>query len=188
MRRRGKADAAESRHGAVACGFLHAGRAAGLAHDVPAAHETGRLLGPGEDPLARALHGEEVTNQVFSVRPAHARWRWGLASAIALTDERKRKIGAATFVLDITERMEEQERVDELRDRLIETVNHEVGTPLATICGHVEVMEEQGLDALPDWAQWSVGAISRGARRLTEVAAEIADLADRSQRGPRRRH
>lgn len=151
--------------------------------------EFGQPLGAGEDPLARVFRGEEVANEVFSVKPSHSsRRKWGLASGIILTDERQEKMGAAVFVLDITERREEQERLDELRDRLVETINHEVRTPLATISGHVEVMEERGVESLPDWAQWSIDAISRSAVRLSEVVARISELADQSQRGPRRRH
>ena len=150
--------------------------------------ENGCPLPAGEVPLARALRGERVTNQVFSVQRPGQPTRWGVASGITLTDPRGQTLGAAGFVLDVTARKVERERLDELRDRLVETVNHEIRTPLATILGHVEVIEDSDLDGLPGWAQRSVEAINRSAHRLRHVVEHISELADQSQLGPRRRH
>ena len=150
--------------------------------------ENGCPLPSGADPLARALRGERVTNQVISIQRPGQPTRWGVASGVTLTDSRDRRLGAAVFVLDVTSRQLERQRLDELRDRLVETVNHEVRTPLATIVGQVEILEDRGLDSLPAWARKSVEAINRSAHRLSHVVEHISHLADQSQLGPRRRH
>jgi signal transduction histidine kinase len=150
--------------------------------------EAGRALPAGADPLARALRGERVTNQVISIQRPQRPVRWGVASGIRLTDPREETLGAAVFVLDITERNVERQRLEELRDRLVETVNHEVRTPLATIVGHVEMIEDSLEGELPAWTWRSVEAISRSAHRLRHVVDHISALADRSQQGPRHQH
>lgn len=150
--------------------------------------ENGCPLPAGADPLARVLRGERVTNQVISIQRPGRPIRWGVASGVTLTDAREQTLGAAVFVLDVTDRQLERERLDELRDRLVETVNHEVRTPLATIVGQVEIIEDSDVDSLPAWARRSLEAINRSAHRLSHVVEHISHLADQSQLGPRRRH
>lgn len=145
--------------------------------------EQGRPLPSGADPLARALRGEHLTDHIVSVRRLDGPVRWLSCSAFPLQDPSAKELGAAVFVLDVTTRVAEQHRLNHLRDRLVGMVNHEVRTPLAVIAGHVELLEPAAA-ALPEPAQWSLGAIARGVHRLREVVATISDLADESQSPP----
>jgi len=140
----------------------------------------GQPLAPGTDPLARALRGEDVTGQVVCVHRPGRSVRWLLCNALQLLDDSSSVIGAAVFGLDVTARVAEQRRLDDLRDRLVETVNHEVRTPLATIAGQLELLEEL-VPPLPEPARWSLGAIRRATDRLGEVVDTISELADASQ-------
>lgn len=144
--------------------------------------EQGRRLPRNATPLARTVRGETVTDQVVSVRRPGQPVRWGLANGFQLHGEDHEAIGAAVLVLDITARAEEMRRLDDLRDRLVETVNHEVRTPVAKLKGHVELLED-AVASLPEPVQWSFGAIRRATRRLDDVVATISDLAEQSQRG-----
>ncbi|HEY6933038.1 MAG TPA: histidine kinase dimerization/phospho-acceptor domain-containing protein [Marmoricola sp.] len=63
----------------------------------------------------------------------------------------------------------------------METVNHELRTPVAVVKGHVELLQESR-DCLPPTAQWSLEAITRGVQRLETVLASIRELADRTAR------
>jgi PAS domain S-box-containing protein len=142
--------------------------------------EQGRQLESGGDPLARAWHGERLTDELVSVRRPGEPVRWILCSGFPLRRNGE-QLGAAVFVLDVTARMAEQRRLDELRDRLVDTVNHEVRTPVAKIKGHLELLEP-AVPALPTEVRWSVEAINRATERLAEVVTTISDLAEQSQR------
>ena len=142
--------------------------------------EQGRCLPRHATPLARTVRGEQVTDQVVSVRRPGMPVRWGLANGFQLRGDGGEPIGAAVFVLDITARAEEIRRLDDLRDQLVDTVNHEVRTPVAKIQGHIELLEDSA-ESLPESARWSVAAIHRATDRLVEVAATISHLAEQSQ-------
>lgn len=142
--------------------------------------EHGEPLPSGQDPLALALHGAPVTNQDVSVRRPGGSVRWLLCSGLQLHNKHE-LLGAAVLVIDVTDRAEQRRRLDQLRDRLVETVSHEVRTPLATIRGHLELLENVG-SPFPRPVQWSLGAIRRASVRLEEVVVTISDLADQSQR------
>jgi signal transduction histidine kinase len=146
--------------------------------------EDGEPLPAGEDPLARALRGETVTDQVVSIQRPDEPVRWGLATGVTLTDPGRGTVGAAVFLLDITGRVVEEQRLDQLRDRLVETVNHEVRTPLAVIQGHAELIEDEGTAGFSERQRASFEAIGRASARLGEVVATISDLAEQSQRHP----
>lgn len=144
--------------------------------------EHGRPLSPRGDPLARALRGEQITDEIVSVRRPDTPVRWIRCSAFPLRDANANAtfMGAAVFVVDVTTRFAERRRLDELRDRLVETVNHQVRTPLATMIGHLELIEPS-VPELPEPVQWSLRAMTRAAERLAEVVRTISDLADESQ-------
>jgi PAS domain-containing protein len=142
--------------------------------------EAGAPVPAGEDPLARALRGEEISDEVLSVRRPDRPVRWIQCSGFSFRGESTGPIGAAVFVVDVTARVAERRRLDHLRDRLVDTVNHEVRTPLATMMGHLELVAPSA-PALPPPVQWSLGAMARAADRLKEVVDTISDLAAQSQ-------
>lgn len=141
--------------------------------------EEGRPLPSGGDPLARALRGEQVTDEVVSVRRPGEPVRFIRCNALQLRDEAGEVLGAAVFVLDVTRPLTEQHRLDELRDRLVTAVNHEVRTPLAVVGAHLELLEDLE-EHLPEPARWSLDAMRRAAGRLGQVVHAISDIADQS--------
>lgn len=159
------------------------------AKDVPAAQSTwlrrfhlhdeqGRPLGRGQDPLARALRGESVTAQVVTVRRPDQPVRFLRCSAFQLRGSKSEMLAAVVLAVDVSEEMAEQHQLDELRDKLVSAVNHEVRTPLAVISGHMELITEQG--SVPESLVWSIGAIDRATAHLGAVVDTISEIADQS--------
>ena len=63
---------------------------------------------------------------------------------------------------------------DEMRQSVLVRVHHEVRTPLATLLGHVELLEE--CTGLPARLEASLRAISRSGDRLSELLAHLDEL------------
>lgn len=154
-----------------------------VAHDelptlYPLYTETGlRELEAEEFPLVRAWYGEKVSNaHILVKRPGHTP-RHLRANAIPLPSVDGTRRGALVLVEDVTHAREGGTAFAELRDVLITSLNHELRTPLSTILGHTELLEE--VDDLPKPLATSMTAIQRAARRLAAVADDVSTLVDR---------
>lgn len=64
---------------------------------------------------------------------------------------------------------------DHLRGQLVDTINHELRTPLATLLGHTELLQDLDLD-LPEAAKHSLGAIVRAGERLLDLADTVSEI------------
>lgn len=134
----------------------------------------------GCDPLTRALKGETTTDEVFGVGgPSGRTLRELKCSTFPLLAPDGTVLGAALIGVDVTAAMAERRHLTELRDELVDTVNHEVRTPLAVITGHMELLEEQ---AEPEPLTWSLRAIGRAAKQLGAVVESITEIANESLR------
>jgi signal transduction histidine kinase len=132
-----------------------------------------------ETPLARALRGERVVDEVISARPPGRPIRFLRCNASRLYDAEGVMAGAVVFVADVTAEVEKRHALDALRERLVETVNHELRTPVCTVKGHVELLDG-ARDRLTPEARWSVDALARGMSRLERALDMIRELADRA--------
>lgn len=139
------------------------------------------LLPPCEDPLARAVRGEAVVDQVVAVRPPGEAIRFLRCNATRIHHSDGEVAGAVVFVADATQEITQRRALDTLREQLVETVNHELRTPVAVVKGHAELLEELRAD-LPPRAHWSLDAITRGLTRLEAVLDSIRQLADQTTR------
>lgn len=140
-----------------------------------------RLLEPGDVPLARALRGEPVRDQVVATRAPGSTTRWVRCNGSQLLDAQGRVAGAVVFTVDVTAAFLERRELDGLRDRLIDTVNHELRTPAAALVGHVELLHDMR-DRLPADAAWSVDALTRNLERLEQTLDCLSQLADAATR------
>jgi signal transduction histidine kinase len=157
---------------------VQAGQSSGLlAFDLH--DEVGRPLRMEQDPLARALRGESVTAQMVTVRRSGQPVRFIRCSAFQLRDCASEVLAAVVLAVDVTDSMAEQHMLDELRDRLVAAVNHEVRTPLAVISGHMELITDH-VAPLPEDLAWSLGAIDRATGHLGDVVNTISEIADQS--------
>ena len=146
--------------------------------DLVAVDESGRQLGVAEWPLARALHGEVVQDAMLRLFRGDGTDLYVRCNSAPCRDADGGVVGAILLVEDVTEEYLRQRHDTELRERLIETINHEFRTPLSAVLGHAELLEDMRLD-LPPAAQQFLAAIVDGARRLhalTEAVSELVDL------------
>jgi signal transduction histidine kinase len=98
-------------------------------------------------------------------------------NAVPLRDDEDHDNGAIALVQDVTAETEAALRAKAMRQRLMETINHEFRTPLAALLGHVELIHDhRDRDDLdPDLANW-LDAIERSGWRLRDLLEEVADL------------
>lgn len=64
---------------------------------------------------------------------------------------------------------------DQLRRELVDTINHDLRTPLTVVVAHTELLKD--LD-LPDAARHSLAAIARAGDRLLDLAQSVSRIVD----------
>lgn len=135
-------------------------------------------LGRGHDPLSRALAGEASAGEVYTVEaPSPGAGRALKCTAFPLSGPGGGGLGAALVTVDVTGSVAARRELEELRHELVDTVNHEVRTPLAVIAGHMELIDEE-----PETLTWSLQAIGRATSQLGAVVNTISEIADESLR------
>jgi signal transduction histidine kinase len=68
-----------------------------------------------------------------------------------------------------------RQQAAETRQVVLERVHHEFRTPLATLLGHVEMLQDDDAD-LPFRLEVALAAISRSGDRLSELLAHLDEL------------
>lgn len=97
----------------------------------------GRSPLPVEDiPLVRARHGEVVRDALVVARPPAGCLIYLCCNASPLTDTEGRITGAIVLLQDVTGERAALERQVDLRDRLLETINHHLRTPVTSLLGN----------------------------------------------------
>jgi signal transduction histidine kinase len=134
-------------------------------------------LRPEDFPLVRAVNGEVVTDAVIVSVRGDGRRLYLRCNASPLRDESDEIVGAVVLVQDVTAEQTAHEAQILLRDQLVETVNHEIRTPLAKIIGHAELIQDQRENLLPTISK-SVDTIVSAAADLYALADDISDLAE----------
>lgn len=134
-----------------------------------------RLLEPHETPLRRALRGETVRDEVVAVRKPGQPRRYIRCNGTQIHHRDGTLAGAVVFVVDVTAGVQQRHEIDALRDRLIDTVNHELRTPAAGLVGHIELLDDLS-GHLPAHARWSVEALVRNLARMQSALDQISDM------------
>lgn len=137
----------------------------------------GASLRTEDVPILRALRGELVRDVVVRARGDANRTLYLRINAAPATDPQGEVLGAVALVEDVTSEQISLRERDELRDRLIETVNHELRTPLAKIQGHAELLDD-AVDQLPGTMARSVEVIGRASQELSALVDTISALTD----------
>ncbi|MGN6252834.1 MAG: PAS domain-containing protein [Marmoricola sp.] len=138
-----------------------------------------RPLAPEEAPLARALRGEQVVDEIIATRSPGGPVHYLRCNGTRIHGPDGSLAGAVLFLVDATATVQQRQALDALRERLVDTVNHELRTPASALRGHVELLEELR-EELPEDARWSVDALSRNLARMQNVLDRISELADRA--------
>lgn len=134
-------------------------------------------LPPGDRPLTRARHGEVVSDAVVAADTADGRRIYLRCNAAPLRDEDGTNRGAVLLAQNITLETAGRVEQEELRHRLIDTVNHEFRTPLTKLIGHLEILDDSS-DQLPADAQWSIAVAQKAATELSDLVLRVSGLAD----------
>lgn len=131
-------------------------------------------------PLVRARRGELVRDALIAARTADGRLLRLRSSAAPLRGNDGHISGAIVVVQDVTAEHAASESHSELRERLMETINHQFRTPVTKILGYAELL----LDAkkrLPEASARAVDAIHRAAHDLSDLLRVISELVDLEQ-------
>ncbi len=133
---------------------------------------------PTEDvPLVRARRGEVVRDALIVSRTPTGCPLYLRCNASPLIGHGGRLEGAIVLVQDVTGERAAYERQSELRERLLETVNHNLRTPVTTLLGYAEILDDQR-DGIRPEAQLAVDAVLRAARTLGTLLENVSALLD----------
>jgi signal transduction histidine kinase len=145
-----------------------------------------QMLGLGlEQPLARALRGEETNHVEQVIRSAGTPGTYVAITGRPMRDASGRITGAIALLRDVTalrrarwdleranaELLDAQRRQAELSSLIV----HDLKSPLATILGTAEVMLED--QQMPDGAKDDLRSIQQAARSMHRMAMDLLDVA-----------
>lgn len=128
---------------------------------------------------SRALAGEVVEDMLVCVRAPDGSVRYQRVSAAPdFEDDGSGRIrGAVILVRDVTDEHVLALREADLRHRLIDVINHQFRTPLSSILGNIELLEDMEVE-LPPAATTSLARVLAASRRLAELTREVSELVD----------
>jgi signal transduction histidine kinase len=128
---------------------------------------------------SRALAGEVVEDMLISVRDPDGAIRYQRVSAAPHYGRADggRIEGAVIVVRDVTEEHALAVREADLRRRLIDVINHQFRTPLTSILGNIELLEDMQVD-LPPAAATSLERVLSASRRLADLTRAVSELVD----------
>ncbi len=127
-------------------------------------------------PISRALRGEVVKDALITARLDDA-WVFLRCNAAPLHGTDNAIAGAVVLVQDVTSEQTAHLQQEELRNRLVVTLNHEFRTPLTKLLGHAELLRD-GEDSLPRSFRRSLDVVWRSATELADLMCTISDLLD----------
>jgi len=135
------------------------------------------LLDPADLPLVRATRGEAVRDVVISARRPGEPVRYLRCDAVPLTATKGHPSGAIVLVADVTREAAAVSRQDTIRSLLLDTVNHELRTPLSVVLANAELITDAAGD-LPDHVRRPLSAIVRASGRLRDTIQQVSRLVD----------
>ena len=140
-------------------------------------HDGGSSLPIEDIPLVRARRGEVVRDALVVARTSAGRLIYLRCNASPLTDPEDRIIGAIVFVQDVTGERAALERQADLRERLLETINHHLRTPVTSLLGNAELLVDHE-DEMPARSLRAVKAVLRSAGELASLLETVSVLVD----------
>lgn len=134
-------------------------------------------LPPEDRLLTRARRGEVVSDAVVAADTADGRRIYLRCNAAPLRDDDETIHGAVLLVQDVTLETAGRVEQDDLRHRLVDTINHEFRTPLTKLIGHMEMLSDDS-EEFPAHVRWSVAVAQKAATDLSDLVLRVTGLAD----------
>jgi PAS domain S-box-containing protein len=135
----------------------------------------GTPLARPDAPMARACRGEYVKNVVIGAHDSDGQLLWLRCNAAPLRDARGRLSGGFVLSQDVTAERRAADEREELRHRLVHTVDHEFRTPLAALLGHLELIEDRQGELSAELAA-ALAAIEASGWQLRDLVQKVAGL------------
>ncbi len=156
-------------------------RAFGWTRDELVGSRTKHLLAPeyqqlADEILERVRHGENVRNVEAAVRTRSGDIVPVLATVFLLTDENGEVIGYAEIAKDITEWKRTTERLKQRNRELQQLANilaHDLGAPLRTIRGFVDLIEDDCEEKLNEQCHQHLQFITDSAQRMDQLIEDL---------------
>ena len=98
-------------------------------------------------------------------------------NAAPLREDDDTVCGAVVLIQNVTMETAARAEQEELRHRLVDTVNHEFRTPLTKLVGHMEILTDLA-EQLPAPARHSVSVAHQAATELRDLIQVVSGLAD----------
>ena len=140
-------------------------------------HDGSAPLPTADIPLVRARHGEHVRDALITSRTPAGCMLYFRCNASPLIGPDGRINGALVIIQDVTTERGALERQAELRDQLLQTVNHHLRTPVTKLLGYAELLDEMG-EAIPPEARRAVAAVLGAADQLGSLLETVSALVD----------
>jgi two-component system sensor histidine kinase KdpD len=142
-------------------------------HGEPAGAETGTL--PSAAWTYRPLQGVRARSGVAAVEPNALHTEEGARFVASLLDQGAVALERAEFAADAAE-AEALRRSDKLRSALLNSVSHDLRTPLATVLGSATTLMEYGEGLEPDVRLDLLASIREEAERLNRYVGNLLDM------------
>jgi signal transduction histidine kinase len=132
----------------------------------------GSAVSAAAQPLARALAGAHIRNELYEVDCTDGRVRLLQVSASPIVDEEGHAVAAVALLGDVSDRAR-QLRVER---EFVANAAHELRTPIAAILSATEVLQAGAKELAPE-RDLFLGHIEREAARLTRIARAVLMVA-----------
>ncbi len=153
---------------------------------------TGRSVaaGDGLNKLLDAFHPDDMQRIIAELRN-HMHGGVNIDCRVARPDKTVRWVHVRTFPIkdaegelyrvagmleDITDRKEESQRVEHLKDEFVATVSHELRTPLTSISASLGLLLGGGAGKLPEGAERLLTIAQANSQRLVRLLNDILDI------------
>ncbi|HEY3376698.1 MAG TPA: PAS domain S-box protein [Armatimonadota bacterium] len=136
-------------------------------------HPNGTPLPEEALPVARALQGEQIANEIMVLQQAEQS-HWLSTSAAPIIDVDGHLLGAVVSFANITPLHDLQQRQEDY----LRTISHDLRNPLSVISGHAGLLANALRAQCPDeHLLFSVAAIQRSSQRMNAMIEDLVDAA-----------
>jgi signal transduction histidine kinase len=136
-----------------------------------------RTLEPSELTLVRACTGESVQDSYATVKPKAGPVRLLRCTAAPLRSAAGEIRGALLVATDATDEQPIASLPPELRRQRLDALQHELRTPMTSLLGHAELLEDLG-PVLTDEARRSLAGVIRAGERLRLALDSVSAILD----------